>query len=108
DGATVAQLGGFLDAVPDRDPGLPAAHAHRRDKAVGCGAGVSIEPEPAAMAAPIAHRAANRRTPKSTGQTTRRPPRTPARTSAPCACSPTTLATGRACLPLREHTSKLA
>jgi hypothetical protein len=35
DGATVAQLGGFLDAVPDRDPGLPAAHAHRRDKAGG-------------------------------------------------------------------------
>ena len=35
DGATVAQLGGFLDAVPDRDPGLPAAHAHRRDKVGG-------------------------------------------------------------------------
>ena len=35
DGATVAQLGGFLDAVPDRDPGLPAAYAHRRDKAGG-------------------------------------------------------------------------
>ena len=36
DGATVAQLGGFLDAVPDRDPGLPPpAPAHRRDKARG-------------------------------------------------------------------------